>query len=81
MSNIKTTTKALRYLRAKTLPNKWQLLNKSERRYVRHLVEDYGWSVDMAIQHGYIFGYQTYTYDYRRNMPIEETMPRKVYWH
>lgn len=81
MSNIKTTTKAARYLRAKTLPSKWQLLNKSERRYVRHLVEDYGWSVNMAIQHGYIFGYQTYTYDYRRNTPIEETMPHKVFWH
>ena len=81
MSHIRTTTKAMRYMKAKTLPSKWQLLNKSERRYARHLVEDYGWTVDMAIQHGYIFGYQSWTYGYRLGEAIEETMPRKAFWH
>lgn len=58
-------TRMAKYLKAKTTADRWALLSKPRRRYARHLVEDYGYAVAIAIQTAYIFGYQAWQYDYR----------------
>ena len=66
------STRALKYVKAGNLPGRWSLLSKEKKETVRHLVQDRGWRVDLAIQHTYIFGRQQFVYDYRLGKSVQE---------
>ena len=74
---MKTSTRAFKLLKAKTLPAQWALLSRPAKAYARHLVSRYGWTARGAIQHAYIFGYDVFTFDYHAHRAaIEESTPQ-----
>ncbi len=74
---MKTSTRAYKLIKAKTLPAQWALLSRPAKAYARHLVSRYGWSAHGAIEHAYIFGFDVFTYDYRANRAaVEESTPQ-----
>lgn len=54
----------------------WRLMSKARKKYARYLVENYGYSVHMAIQRAYIWGFDSWPYDYRNSCPVQETRTR-----
>lgn len=81
-SNMKTCiTKANTYafFRPQGLQAVWCHLSKGERRYARHLVESYGYRADIAIQQAYIFGFDPYPFNYRKDRMETETMTREQF--
>lgn len=76
MSNAATTrriNRAVKYVKAETLAEKWVLMSKARKRYASHLVRDYGHPVKLAIQQAYIFGYSEWQKDYRTGRDVRET--------
>lgn len=61
------------------LPAIWALLNHAQRAYARYLVEEYGTPAKIAMQHSFIFGFDEWSYDYRRNMLVRETRVRESF--
>jgi hypothetical protein len=79
-TDMNFTTKASKYLKSKDLNEKWGLLCKWRRRYASHLVRDFGYSVEVAIQQAYLFGYQPWQYDHRSGRPVMETVPKSRFY-
>lgn len=79
---MKETTKATKFIEAKAnggLVKTWGLMSRPQKAYARHLASDFGYPVDLAIQQSYIFGYDTFQYDYRKGEPVQETLPRSSF--
>ena len=69
-----------RYLMAGgSLNEKWGLLCKWRKRYARYLVEKYAYPVNVAIERAYIFGFDSWAYDYRAGKPVRETRSRRSF--
>lgn len=77
---MKAVDRASKYIGAKDLADRWGLLCKWEKRYVKHLVKTYGYPVSIAIQHAFIFGWDKFPYDYRSGKPVVETTPKKRFY-
>lgn len=86
---MKTTTRAFKYLAARTgeeglpqsagsLTRTWNLLSKPRKRYASYLVRRYAYPVNMAIQRAYIFGFDSWPYDHRVKRCVrDDTDPRR----
>lgn len=66
--------KMMRYVKAKTLADKFNLLDETRKKYVRYLVSKYGYTVKIAIQQAYLFGFDVWPYDNRTKRPTRETI-------
>lgn len=66
--------RAKSYLQAKNLVEQWSLLSDAEKLYAMHLVENYMYPMDIAIQRAYIFGYDKHPFDYKTKEPATEMM-------
>lgn len=73
---MKTAAREVRFLKALSgvhgLSESWKQLSKPRRRYVRYLVEQYGYRVRVATQQAYLFGFDAWPYDYRAGRSVRE---------
>ena len=77
--NEERLTKTMVYLRAKTLSNRWQLLNDEQKKYAAYLVKTYGYPVMIAVQQAYLIGYDSWPYDYKAGHVVTEATPRETF--
>lgn len=76
MKYASNVSRAKRYVEANDLNERWGLLCKWRKRYARYLVRKYGYTVHMAVQRAFIFGYDPWPYDYREMRCVMEETPR-----
>ena len=62
--------RALAYVRARTLAERWDLLSSDERSEAARLVRQYGYPVELAMQQAYLFGRSAWAYDYRTKQNV-----------
>ena len=74
-----TVEKAVDHLKASNLSEAWERLAIGEKKYAAYLVKRYGWTVEMAMQRVYVFGYDSYPYDFRTGKIVAEERPRDYF--